>query len=640
MDFAQPLWILAGIVASLALVAFFAITERNRQQALRRFAAPQLLPRLTGNISQRARRGKSLLLVLAVFLAFLALARPQVGYQWTEVQRRGIDLLFAIDTSKSMLAEDIKPNRLERASLAILDFVRQLQGDRVGLLPFAGTASLLCPLTIDYQAFAHSLSSINVKLMPQGGTNLGAAIDMAAKTLSAGSNHKILIVLTDGEDLAGEAVAAAERAAKKGLTIHTVGVGSSRGELIPLPEGKGFVKDGSGNFVTSRLDIATLTAIAEKSGGLYVPLGPAGEGLETIYREKLSQIPKDDLLEKRQKVPIERYQWPLALALACLVLELLISERKVRLVLPGWAGKRLWPWSGGKKGGTIATLFLCLVLLDTGHLQASPGEEAYARGDYPQASAYYREQLGKKPDDPLLLYNLGAAAHKSGEYDQAIAAFGGALKSDDPSLQQKAYYNRGNSHYLKGGELQPGDGKGAAAEWRQALASYDAALALDQGDGDARHNRQVVAERLAQLEKQLQQEQQTQQDGKQREEGQEPQPNQNDGEQPQADEGKDQPTATDGSESVEDKNRDDNQQTPGQPDEQPAPANTAPASPPRAGEAEADRDERQQSERLRQQRGQMTREEAERLLNALKNEESTLNFLPSTGKEQRVDKDW
>lgn len=626
MEFAQPLWILAGIFACLALLAFSLHKERRRQEALQRFAAAQLLSRLTGNISTMARRVKTTLLLLAVFFCFVALARPQVGYQWTEVHRRGIDLLFAIDTSKSMLAEDIKPNRLQRANLAILDFVRQLQGDRVGLLPFAGTAYLMCPLTIDYDAFAHSLAAVNVKLLPQGGTNLGAAIDKALETLSSGSNHKILIILTDGEDLSGEAVRAAERAAKEGLTIYTVGVGSSAGELVPLPDGKGFVKDGSGNYVTSRLDSDTLTKIAEKSGGLYVPLGPAGEGLETIYQKKLALLPKDDLMERRQKVPIERFYWPLALALALLVIELLISERKLVFARPRLSLNMFRRRRGKKSNGTIAALLLLLPLLAAGDGHASPGEDAYARGDYLQSSEYYRKKLEKDPDNPLLLYNFGTTAHKNSLYDEAITAFAGALKSDDPGLQQKAYYNRGNSYYHKGAEMRQADAKGAATQWRQALASYDGALALDKTDSNAQHNRQLVAERLKELEKQLQQEEQQQQ--------------QDTGE-GEKNPDKEQNGSEKSSQQEADKKEGREEQAPPQPEEaQASPEEESPAEPSAAEQAEAERERQQQSEQQRQLEGKMTQEEAERLLNAMKNEESILNFVPSSRKDQSVDKDW
>ncbi|MCP4342151.1 MAG: VWA domain-containing protein, partial [Desulfobulbaceae bacterium] len=336
MIFAQPHWLFVGLIACIGLAFLFRFMQKRRQAALEKFAAHQLIGRLTRNISGSRRRYKNILLLLAVFMCFAALARPQYGFKWVEVQRKGIDLLFALDTSKSMLTEDIKPYRLKRAHLAILDFVRQLEGDRVGLMPFAGSSYLMCPLTLDYDAFEHSLSAITTKIIPRGGTNIAVVINKAVETLNNAANHKILIILTDGENLEGDAIKAAEETAKLGLTVYTVGVGTSEGELIPVAgeNGKGFVKDKEGNFVTSRLDETTLSAIAEKSGGLYVPLGPSGEGLETIYQQKLALIPKEELAERRHKVPLERFEWPLAAGLLILVLELLVGERKKPPSLP------------------------------------------------------------------------------------------------------------------------------------------------------------------------------------------------------------------------------------------------------------------------------------------------------------------
>ena len=353
MNFAQPLWIIVGLLSCIGLALFLHYMKKKRLATLEKFVAHQLIGRLTRNISTNRRRNKNLLLLLAVFCCFAALARPQYGFHWVDVQRKGIDLLFALDTSKSMLAEDIKPNRLKRAHLAILDFVRQLDGDRVGLLPFAGTSYLMCPLTLDYDAFEQSLTAVSTDLIPRGGTNIAGVIDHALEVLDNAANHKILIIVTDGENLEGDSVKAAETAAEKGLTIYTVGVGTSRGELIPLAGsgGQGFVKDPAGNFVTSRLDETGLTAIAEKSGGLYAPLGAAGEGLETIYQRKLALIPKEELAERRHKVPIERFEWPLALAAVVLVVEMLIGERK-RPKSPTSIGEAIRRRIRRKSGGT------------------------------------------------------------------------------------------------------------------------------------------------------------------------------------------------------------------------------------------------------------------------------------------------
>lgn len=655
MEVSQPLWLIGGFGVCLGLVLFFRSLAAKRQADLQKFVARQLLGRLTGNISTTRRHLKKLLVVVAVFLCFVALARPQVGYQWVEVQRKGIDLLFALDTSKSMLAEDIKPNRMQRATLAILDFVEKLEGDRAGLLPFAGTAYLMCPLTIDYDAFLHSLSAVSTDLIPQGGTNIAAVIDKAGQILNNAANHKILIIVTDGENLQGDAIQAAEAATKQGLTIYTVGVGTSQGELIPIKGGggQGFVKDAAGNFVTSKLDATTLGQIAEKSGGLYAPLGPAGEGLETIYQQKLSLIPKEELAERRHKVPVERFEWPLALAAILLMVELLIGERKAALVLPllpfgrfvQFAKSLFSKMKGPRAGKALVLAFLLLATL-SGNGYASEGEEAYGRGDYLQASEYYRKKLEKKPDDPLLLYNFGAAAHKNNMYDDAIAAFSGALKSDKIDLQKKSYYNRGNSYYQKGVELLQADPQATASQWRQALNSLNSALELDPTDPDAKHNQSIVTKQLEELEKRLekekqekqnkQDEQQKQQDGDKKDQGQKqqqesgsdeentslPPPENQAGE--ESDKTGEEPTTKQSEEKQLEKVQ-----------EQPV-GNEQ-------GEEDRNKAEEQAArDAWRQQLGKMTKEEAERLLNALKNEEGNLNFVPSgrKAKELEIDRDW
>ncbi len=502
MDFAQPHWLLVGVISCIGLSFLFRLMQKKRQAALEKFAAHQLIGRLTRNVSWNRRRYKNILLLVAVFLCFAALARPQYGFKWVEVKRKGIDLLFALDTSKSMLAEDIKPYRLKRAHLAILDFVRQLNGDRVGLIPFAGSAYLMCPLTLDYSAFEDSLAAITTDIIPRGGTNIATVIGMADETLNNAANHKILIILTDGENLEGDAIKAAEDAAKHGLTIYTVGVGTSQGELIPVSEksGKGFVKDKQGNFVTSKLDETTLTAIAKKSGGLYVPLGPDGEGLDTIYQQKLSLVPKEDLAERRHKVPLERFEWPLAGAFIFLVLELLVGERKKPRSLTFFNTLRRKVWRG-KKVTEVTAVILLLSLSVATKAYCSKGEEAFARGDYLHASEYYQQKLKTSPNDPKLQYNFGTSSFKNNMYDDAIEAFSKSLKSDDIDLQKKAYYNRGSSYYRKGVETERTDPKTTIDQWEKALSSLQSALKLDPDDADAKYNHELIKKRLEQLKK-------------------------------------------------------------------------------------------------------------------------------------------
>lgn len=657
MDFAEPHWLFFGLLACIGLIFLFRLMHRRRQAALEKFAAQQLIGRLTRNVSTSRRRYKNMLLLLAIFMCFAALARPQYGFQWVDIKRKGIDLLFALDTSKSMLAEDIKPNRLTRAHLAILDFVEQLEGDRVGLMPFAGSAYLMCPLTLDYSAFADSLAAVTTDIIPRGGTNIAAVIDTAALTLNNAANHKILIILTDGENLQGDAIKAAEEAAKQGLTIYTVGVGTSEGELIPLAKesGQGFVKDQQGNFVTSRLDETTLSALAEKSGGMHVPLGPAGEGLETIYQQKLALIPKEELAERRQKVPLERFEWPLTAALLFLVLELLVGERKKTRSLSflkgigrlGRLGRR------GKKVTEVAVILLLLGLGITPKAYCSRGEEAFKQGDYLQASEYYREKLHKSPNDPQLHYNYGTATYKNNMFDDAVDAFTKALKSDDVELQKKAYYNRGNSYYQKGVEVQQADPEITLNQWKQAVSSFESALQLDPDDADARHNLDIIQKQLEELEQQQQQQKQqneeNQQDQQDQDNNQKQDQNGKEKEQQQngdAESDKTQQQADD-EQSKAKQDAGGNENPPEKPqagensggkDDQPVPVNASPEE----KNNPADQADQAESDGQRRQLGKMTREEAESLLNALKNEEGELNFVPSdpgiNGND--IDKNW
>src|SRR5499427_2028067 len=336
MQFAQPIWLLAGLAACAALVWQFRRFDQRQRVALTQFASARLLPRLASSISTSGKLVKRVLFTLGIACVFIALARPQAGFEFQETHRKGLDLLLAVDTSKSMLAQDVKPDRLTRAKMAVEDLLGHLDGDRVGLIAFAGNAFLQCPLTLDYDAFRQSLDAVNVGIIPRGGTDIASAIHEAEAALEGqGHNERILVLMTDGEDLEGSALEAARAAGKHGLKIFTVGVGSANGELIPLIDEKGetqFAKDGSGQFVKSRLDESMLKQIAEATGAMYVPLGQQAQGLETIYQKGLAPFTRHELTSRMHKVYIERFQWPLALGLLCLMAEPLIGIRRHKRV--------------------------------------------------------------------------------------------------------------------------------------------------------------------------------------------------------------------------------------------------------------------------------------------------------------------
>lgn len=650
LHFAEPLWLIAGIAVSLALTIMLYRRSRKRQKNLDQFAARRLLDNLVVHVSFRKRLIKTLLLGMGTFLLFVALARPQYGATWVEVQSKGIDLLFGLDTSRSMLTPDLRPNRLQRAQLAILDFIEELHGDRIGLLPFAGSSYLMCPLTLDYRAFTETLNEVNTDIIPQPGTSIADVIQSADKIFEGSTNHKILILLTDGENLQGDAVQAAEQAAKNGLTVFTVGVGTPAGELIPLAKGgkgTGFIKDESGKYVTSKLDEEQLRLIAEKAGGIYVPLGISDEGLQTIYREKLASLSKSDYKERKQRVPIERFGWPLAAGILLLTLELLLTERKPTPRSGLFRKLKRLKTSIPKTAISGCVLGGLLLLSMQPAAFAGPGEDAYKRGDYLQASEYYRKQLEKHPKDPKLNYNYGSAAYQNNMFDDAIEAFTRALKGGDIPLQKDGYYNLGNSYFKKGQQLEKGDPEKAQQSWRQAIEAYDATLQLDKTDRDAKQNREIVTRKLKELEKQ-QQKQDKQKNNEQAGQkdtsgnGNKGKQGNSDSKQAPSQDTKKQNSASEQNSRKDSKNKESAQQDNSakrNPDTKPGSGIQPATKQDTKGKSAGEGKDTGQLKKVKP--GTLTPEEAQQLLNSLKGEEGLLNFLPrQTDNDDTTKKDW
>ncbi len=541
MKFAEPYWLFIGLFACAAVASLYIRFNRRQRTALSTFAAGHLLNQLTASFSPRRQHLKRSLFLLGVGLLFVALARPQWGFRWEETKRRGIDILFAVDTSKSMLAQDVKPDRLTRAKLAVTDLVAKLEGDRIGLIAFAGSAFLQSPLTLDYDAFRQSLDALDTSIIPRGGTDVASAIREAQDAFAGSNNQKILVLLTDGEDLEAKGVEAAKAAAQEGLKVFAVGVGSATGELIPLPGENGgtdFAKDESGQLIKSRLDDAALKEIAQVTGGTYQPLGQRGEGLEAIYQQSLAPLPKQELMSRRQKVYIERFQWPLAAGLACLLIEMLIGTRK-----RFGAARRFVPVPAETRTRSLrpAAAVMLALLAAPAALQATPqsAEKAYAKGNFEKAQQQYKEAAEKNPDTPALQFNLGAAAYKAGEYDKAAPAFQKTLQSDKLEVQQLAYYNLGNTQFRLGEKTVGEKPDETIKSWQEALESYEAALKLNPEDADAKFNRDLVKKKLEELQKKQQQQKKDQQkQDEQKQEDQKDQP-QDGGEQQQDQQNKD-----------------------------------------------------------------------------------------------------
>jgi Ca-activated chloride channel family protein len=322
MRFADPQFLLLFWLVALTALALVWL-ERRRKKAMTRFAESVVLDEITRQVNWNGYRWKAMLFIAALALSVVALARPQWGFEWQEVKRKGLDILIALDVSKSMLTQDVKPSRLERTKLALKDFLKKLNGDRIGLVAFSGKAFLACPLTVDYNGFMLSLEDLDVRSVPRGGTNIAEAIREAIKEYDqTPSQYKAVIVLTDGENLEGVPLAAAKAAKEKGIKIYTIGIGTKEGDLIRVPDVFGdnaFLKDGNGNFVKSRLNEKLLQEIALTTGGAYIRAGGAQFGLDLLYDRELSKMEKREFDSKMERRYFDRFQIPLFIVLLLLI---------------------------------------------------------------------------------------------------------------------------------------------------------------------------------------------------------------------------------------------------------------------------------------------------------------------------------
>lgn len=443
MTFQSPIWLYIGIFALAALVGLGLYSRGQKRKMLAKFASPRLIAELTRTVSRPKTAVKNALVFFAVAAVFAALARPQWGYRWEEAKSRGIDIIFAIDTSKSMLAEDVKPDRLERAKLSVLDLIDVLKGDRIGIVAFSGQAFLQCPLTLDYDAFRMSLEALDTDIIRRGGTNISAAINEAEAAFASTSNKKIVILISDGEELEDSAVKAAEKAAKSGTIIYTLGVGGAKGEYIPVRDATGAVsllRDESGRLVQSRLNEEILTKIAKAAGGFYAPL--TANGMDAIYNDGLKKIPSEELSSKMKQSAIERFQIPLGIAVLLLAVSSLVGTRK---------------FFAGKGGGIAAALVVALLVLPQSGFAQTPSEDTadenlpQQKSDIPAPKPETKKyELSEQPV-AREVFNLALDASRSGDFADAKELFLNAAKlsPEDLKLHSKIYYNIGNIDYAE-----------------------------------------------------------------------------------------------------------------------------------------------------------------------------------------------
>jgi len=493
MSFGAPIWFWA-LLAIPVLAVLFARAEQRGIARLREFVSPRLLPQLAATVNRSRRVLRFGLLMLGLALAIVSLARPQWGYIYEDVKRKGLDLLFAVDTSRSMLSNDVQPNRLERVKLAAQDLVNQLQGDRVGLIAFAGRAFLQAPLTIDYEAAVESINDLDTKTIPEGGTNISEAINLAVTTFGkSAAGNRALIIFTDGEDLTGDAAKTAKAAADAGVRIFTVGVGTPQGSLIPINSdggGTAFVKDSAGQVVKSKLDEKRLREIAQATGGLYLHLEDGPRTMAQLYSQGLANMKAAEIDARLSRRPIERYEWPLGVAMLALTMSILIGERKkVRARSP------LPPWSKIAVPATALLLIFARPVFGT-----ATGLNLYREGKYNDAYSSFEEDLKSHPDSSekeKIEFDAGASAFKMGDYNKALQSFSDALLSPDKKLQENSHFNLGRTLEDRADMDQTNDS--TLKDLTDAASHYESTLRLNPKNEAAKANLEEVKKKIERL---------------------------------------------------------------------------------------------------------------------------------------------
>jgi Ca-activated chloride channel homolog len=493
MSFGAPVWFW-GLLAIPILALLFARAEQRATTRLREFVSPRLLPQLSATVHRTRRLVRFGFLMLGLAFAIVSLAQPQWGYIYEDVRRKGLDLLFAVDTSRSMLSNDVQPNRLERVKLAAQDLVNQLQGDRVGLIAFAGRAFLQAPLTIDYEAAVESVNDLDTKTIPEGGTNISEAINLALNTFGkSAAGNRALIIFTDGEELNGDAVKTAKAAAEAGVKIFTIGVGTPQGSLIPITSDDGataFVKDSAGQVVKSKLDEKRLEEIAQATGGFYLHLGDGPRTMSQLYSQGLANMKAAEIDARLSRRPIERYEWPLGAAIIALTMSILIRERKkvrARAHLPRWS--------------RVAVPAAALVLIMARPAFASaPGLSLYRDGKYNDAYQSFQQDLQTHPDSSekeKIEFDAGAAAFKMGDYNKALQSFSDALLSPDKRLQENSHFNLGRT--LEDRADMDQTNETTLKDLNDAASHYEATLQLNPKNEAAKANLEEVRKKIERL---------------------------------------------------------------------------------------------------------------------------------------------
>ena len=507
MTFADPIW-LWGAFLLIPVIVLQTLRLSEKFDKSSAFVAKGLRDSLIHGSSKKSRIIKLFILSFSYILILLAMARPQWGFEEQQSYSKGRTVMLAIDSSRSMLAEDLTPNRLTRAKLAAYDLIDALPEDLIGLMAFSGSASVMVPITPDRDALRESIDQLDTYAVARGGTNLAEAIKESTEVLmKSETKSHALVLFTDGENLDGDAVQEAKKAQEKGTIIIAIGLGSENGSIIPDDRSRGstqtFIKDESGNLVKSKLDSKALKEIADSANGIFLRLDSNSLN-SSIINDTLKGLDTKETQFRDQQVPIERFGWPLGIGLL-LIIGLLLSDF-LKLIL----------MDKSKVLTCLLTILMISSSLESKAGVISQALDSFNAGKFEDAVKYYEEAIAKSrslPKNARLKLGLGASAFKANDYDKASRAFGEALLSKDLSVQSSAYYNLGNSLFRKGQKSldaltsEEGKQKSAAdsemksviSDWEGAIEHYESNLKINPDNNDAKHNIEVVRKKLEEL---------------------------------------------------------------------------------------------------------------------------------------------
>ena len=503
------LWLLV-LIPVLALIRF--ISYRNQKRKLRKFGDPKLLKELMPDVSRFRPSIKFWILLAALALLIIMLARPQMGTKISQEKRTGIETIIALDISNSMLAEDIVPSRLDRSKMMVENLVDHFTNDKIGLIVFAGDAFVQLPITSDYVSAKMFLSSIDPSMMATQGTDIAAAINMGMNSFTQEEGiGKAIIVITDGEDHEGGALEAAEAAKKKGMRVYVLGVGSSQGSPIPIPGTGDYMKDNTGNTVMSALNEDMCKQVAAAGGGVYIHVENNSAAQQQLDNE-LDKLSKKETSTTVYSDYDEQFQAFGILALLLLIFEICILDRRNPLL------KKISLFKRGEKQGVSGErllnsariiAFICISLTSylspltsysqTDRQYVRQGNKLYRTGDFANAEVSYRKAIEKNPRNPQAAYNLGNALMAQKKDSAAIEQFQNAAKLEtNPMRKYRAFHNMGvicQGHKMYG----------------EAIEAYKNALRLNPEDNETRYNLVLCKHQKNKQDQNQQQNQQQQQ---------------------------------------------------------------------------------------------------------------------------------